>query len=163
VEREHQHQITLRPVQPADELFLFELYASTRADELAALAWDAATRQLFLRQQFQAQQAHYQSYYPTGDHQIICVAGVAAGRIYIERSVEKLHLLDIALLPAQRGRGIGGALMEVLLAETAQAALPVTLYVYRFDQRVLGWYERLGFAIIGDTGMYYLMERRQAA
>ncbi len=163
MEREHQHQITLRPVQPADELFLFELYASTRADELDAVDWDPATRQAFLWQQFQAQQAHYQSYYPTGDHQIICVAGGAAGRIYIERSVEKLHLLDIALLPAQRGCGIGGALMQALLTEAAQASLPITLHVYRFDQRVLGWYERLGFAIIGDTGMYYLMERRHAA
>ena len=47
--------ITLRAVAPEDEPFLAELYASTRADEMALVDWDAATKQAFLRQQFEAQ------------------------------------------------------------------------------------------------------------
>jgi hypothetical protein len=31
--------LDLRPVRPEDEAFLFELYASTRADEMALVGW----------------------------------------------------------------------------------------------------------------------------
>jgi hypothetical protein len=32
--------LDLHPVRPEDEAFLFELYASTRADEMALVGWD---------------------------------------------------------------------------------------------------------------------------
>jgi ribosomal protein S18 acetylase RimI-like enzyme len=150
--------ITLRPVAPADEEFLAELYASTRADEMALVDWDDATKRAFLRQQFAAQQTHYQSYFPDGEHRIILREGRPVGRIYHERADDRLHLLDIALLPEERGRGVGGALMADLLAEAQAAGLPVTLHVYRLDEGVRAWYQRLGFAIVGENGMYDLLE-----
>lgn len=155
--------IALRPVAPADEPFLFDLYASTRAEELAQVSWDEATRRAFLTQQFQAQQVHYQSYYPSGEHQIVLRDGRPVGRLYLNRSAERLHVLDIALLPAARGAGLGSALMRGLIGEAERAGLPVTLYVYRFDARVVAWYERLGFVAQGDTGMHIFMQRVPAA
>lgn len=152
----------LRPVAPADEPFLFALYASTRAEELAQVEWPPGAQEAFLHQQFAAQQAHYQSYFPNGEHQIILRDGAPIGRIYLERDAERLHLLDIALLPAARGQGVGDALMADLIAEAAAGALPITLHVYQLDVRVLDWYRRLGFGVVGGSGMYYLMERRPA-
>jgi len=32
--------LDLQPVRPEDEPFLFELYASTRGDEMALVGWD---------------------------------------------------------------------------------------------------------------------------
>lgn len=150
--------IALRAIAPADEEFLAALYASTRAEEMALVDWDAASVQAFLRQQFEAQQVHYQSYFPAGEHRIILRDGRPIGRIYLDRSEERLHLLDIALLPEERWRGVGGALMGDLLAEAQAAGLPITLHVYRLDARVRAWYERLGFALVGENGMYDLLE-----
>jgi ribosomal protein S18 acetylase RimI-like enzyme len=152
----------LRPVVAADEPFLAALYASTRAEEMALAGWDTATQQAFLWQQFQAQQAHYQAYFPQGQHQVVTLDGQPIGRIYLDRDEEHLHLLDIALLPALRGQGIGGALMAALLDEARAAGLPVTLHVYRFDHRVRAWYQRLGFALVSESGLYELMEWRPA-
>ena len=154
--------LALRPITPADEPFLLGLYASTRAEELAQVEWPPGLQEAFLRQQFAAQQAHYQSCFPDGEHQIILRDGAPIGRIYLERSAERLHLLDIALLPDARGQGVGDALMADLIAEAATRALPITLHVYQLDVRVLAWYQRLGFGVVGGSGMYYLMERRPA-
>ena len=43
--------LTLRPETAADLEFLYHLYASTRADEMAALDWTPAAKEAFLRQQ----------------------------------------------------------------------------------------------------------------
>jgi hypothetical protein len=48
---------TLRPVQEEDEALLLEIYASTRADEMALVPWNGAQKQAFLHMQFSAQQS----------------------------------------------------------------------------------------------------------
>lgn len=152
-----------RPVAAGDEAFLLALYASTRAEELDQVDWAPGAREQFLGQQFAAQQAHYQSYFPSGEHELILWGADPIGRLYLERGPGKIHLLDVALLPAWRGRGVGTALMDALLGEADSAGLPVSLHVYRLDERVLAWYTRLGFAHVGGSGMYYLLERRPAS
>jgi ribosomal protein S18 acetylase RimI-like enzyme len=154
--------LALRPVAPADEPFLAALYASTRAEEMALVDWGEGQKQAFLWQQFQAQQVHYQAFFPEGAHQVVECDGEPVGRIYLDRSEGRLHLLDIALLPQWRGQGLGGALMAALLHEASVADLPVTLYVYRFDTRVRAWYQRLGFVLVSESGLYDMMEWRPA-
>ncbi len=48
----------LRPEEPQDQAFLFELYASTRREELDAWGWPPQARAAFLRMQFQASQGY---------------------------------------------------------------------------------------------------------
>jgi hypothetical protein len=45
----------LRQVQPDDAPFLFQIYASTRLEELARLGWSADEQAAFLTKQFNAQ------------------------------------------------------------------------------------------------------------
>src|SRR5262249_18789968 len=52
--------VTLRPAVADDEAFLYELYCSTRAEEIAAFGWDRAQRDAFLQLQFRGVQRHYQ-------------------------------------------------------------------------------------------------------
>ena len=80
------------------------------------------------------------------------------GRLYLDRRKDEIWVVDIALLPEHRGRGIGDALMRQVIAEADEKALPVRIHVEHVNpaQR---WYERLGFRRTGDTGVYYLMER----
>jgi hypothetical protein len=75
--------VTLRPARPEDEPFLYDLYASTRAAELAALDWSSAQQEAFLSLQFRAQQAHYAEY-PNADPQIIVEVDRAIGRLFFD-------------------------------------------------------------------------------
>jgi hypothetical protein len=55
--------IALRPIASEDQPFLCAVYASTREQELAAVAWDAAQKTAFVQMQFAAQHAYYQEHY----------------------------------------------------------------------------------------------------
>jgi len=74
----------------------------------------------------------------------------------VYRSGQEFVLVDIALLPDARGMGIGAALIADLLTEAERAGKPVSLHVAK-DNRARRLYERLGFEICEDTGMYFKM------
>ena len=150
--------VTLRPVRPDDEAFLFELYAGTRLDELAVTPWDESQREAFLKLQFAAQQQHYQTHFPEADHQLILVGDRPMGRVYVARSTDEIRILDIALLPEHRNFGIGTSLIKEILAEASEAGKPVRIYVESFNPS-LRLFERLGFSSVQDIGTHFLMER----
>jgi ribosomal protein S18 acetylase RimI-like enzyme len=152
--------ITLRLVGPADEEFLFQLYASTRADKLAPLGWSPAQQTTFLRQQFDAQRRDYQARFPAAGHQLILVADRPAGRIWVARADAEIRLVDLALLPAAQGGGVGTQLLRSLIDEATQTSRPLRLSVLKNNHRAARLYERLGFAVIGDTPTYLQMEHR---
>lgn len=149
--------VTLRPARDDDEPFLFDVYASTRAEELARVAWEASEKEAFLRMQFAAQHRFYHEQFPTTEFQIIQAGDRPIGRLYVDRRDDEIRIVDIALLPAHRNAGIGSALLRELLAEAAAAGKPVRIHVERFNP-ALRLYERLGFRQVGDNGVYYLME-----
>jgi ribosomal protein S18 acetylase RimI-like enzyme len=151
-------QVSLRDAQPEDESFLYELHASTREQEMSALGWDAAQREMFLKLQFNAQRQHYEIAYPNAEHKIIVFGDRPAGRILVFRSEREIVLVDIALLPMHRGSGAGTALIKSLIDEAAAKHLPVRLHVEKHNS-AFRLYQRLGFSVIGDTGVYYEMER----
>lgn len=71
--------ITLRAAGPDDAAFLFDVYASTRAEELAPVPWSNEQRQEFLRMQFDAQHSYYHERFPEADYQVILADGEAVG------------------------------------------------------------------------------------
>ena len=149
--------IILRPVRAGDEPFLYRLYTGTREDELAPLGWDDARKEQFLQMQFDAQHRFYQEQFPTADFQIIMLGSQAIGRLYVDRRVDEIRVVDIALLREHRNAGVGGAIMRDLLLEAARDRKPVRIHVEQHNP-ALRLYERQGFARIGDNGVYYLME-----
>jgi ribosomal protein S18 acetylase RimI-like enzyme len=153
---------TLRAAGLDDTEFLFRVYASTRVDELAVTGWSAAQQQAFLRSQFAAQDYHYRTYFPATRFDIVQVEGCEIGRLYVERNAVQLHVLDIALLPEHRGRGIGSALMRALMDEAAATARKVVLHVERHNP-AFALYQRLGFVEIADQGLYIEMHWQAAS
>jgi ribosomal protein S18 acetylase RimI-like enzyme len=149
--------VALRPITGADEPFLAAVYVSTRQEELAPLPWSAEAKTAFLHQQFAAQSHHYRTHFASADFDIILVDGCPAGRLYVERRADELRLIEIALLPAFRGAGIGTRLLQELVAEAAAAGKPLQLHVEKFNP-ALRLYERLGFRRLGDCGVYWFME-----
>ena len=149
--------VSLRPIRPDDEAFLYEVYASTRLDELAVVDWDEAQKAAFLHMQFAAQHTYYQEHYVGADFLVILVDDHPAGRLYVARWDEEMCLMDIALLPAYRNAGIGSALLHALMAEAAQAGKPVRIHVEK-QNPALRLYTRLGFRPIADRGVYWFLE-----
>jgi ribosomal protein S18 acetylase RimI-like enzyme len=151
--------IALRPIRPDDQPFLCAVYASTREQELAAVAWDAAQKTAFVQMQFAAQHAYYQEHYAGAAFDIVLVAGQPAGRLYVDRARDEIRIVDIALLPEYCNRGIGTMLLNNLQSEGAAAGKPLRIHVERFNP-ALRLYERLGFRQLEDRGVYLFMEWR---
>lgn len=153
-------KVSLRTITPADEPFVRAVYASTRDAELAMVDWDEVRKAGFLDFQYRAQVAHYAANHEGADLDLILVDGEPVGRLYVHRSSEEIHLLDIAVLAAHRNRGVGTVLVRRLMDEAAAARLPLRLHVEMFNDGARRLYDRLGFRPVEERGVYILMEWR---
>jgi GNAT superfamily N-acetyltransferase len=151
-----QADVALRPVGAQDEAFLRFVYGSTRESELQLLDWDEAQKEAFVHQQFRAQTRWYEEQYPEADRSVVLVDGTEAGRLYVARWPAEIRIVDIALLPPFRNRGVGTRLLRALVEEGASSGRPLTIHVERFNP-AMRLYERLGFRPVEDRGVYVLM------
>jgi ribosomal protein S18 acetylase RimI-like enzyme len=150
--------MVLRPAGDGDRAFLAEVYASTRADELAMLPWSDERKAAFLAHQFEAQDTHYRAHYKGAAFDVIEVDGERAGRLYVHRGAREIRIVDIALAPAFRGRGLGTGLLRALIAEADSGGRTLSIHV-EMNNRARRLYERLGFRAVGEHGPYVRMER----
>lgn len=152
--------VSLRPVTEPDGEFLLSVFASTRADELALVPWTQAQKDAFLRMQFAAQTSHYAQHYAAGaTFEVVLVDGEPAGRLIVHRGPREVRIVDIALLPHFRGKGVGTRLLSPILAEADAKGLAVSIYV-EFNNPALRLYTRLGFVKVGEHGLSLLMDRQ---
>jgi ribosomal protein S18 acetylase RimI-like enzyme len=151
--------VAFRPIEPADEPLLMNIYASTRAEEMDMVPdWSAEQKDLFLTQQFRAQHQYYQQMYKNKQFGILLHEGQPAGRLYLDHRADEVRIVDIALLPGFRGRGIGEGTLRGIMNEAAAAGKRTTIHVERHN-RARNLYDRLGFRVINeDNPVYLLME-----
>lgn len=149
-------RVELRPAVSADRELLYRVYASTRAEELAAVDWPPAVVDAFLRQQFDAQDRHYRQHFPDATFQVVVVDGEDAGRWYLQAGANETRVIDVALLPDFRGRGVGSELMATAQAAAGERDGCVTIHVER-NNPALRWYHRLGFVVVEDNGVYLFL------
>jgi ribosomal protein S18 acetylase RimI-like enzyme len=147
-------RVILRPAEAGDQDFLYRLYASTRADEMALVNWTDEQKEAFLRMQFNAQTEHYQIHYPNAEYHILQREDAAIGRLITNRSHDQLLIIDIALLPEYRNAGIGTTLIQDLMDEARQAHVPLVLRVEFFNP-VIRLYTRLGFVKTREVNAVY--------
>ena len=150
--------ITLRPAVEDDRTFLFWVYSSTRADELAVVPWTDEQKGAFLRMQFDAQDSWYHQVYPDGTFLVVLREGTPIGRLYVARLSTEVIVVDIALIPEHRGQGIGSRLLADVLAAADRDALPITLHVEPWNP-ARRLYERLGFETKEQGEVYETMVR----
>ena len=154
-------RITLEPVSESNDPFLFLLYADTRASEMALVPWTDAQKQAFLEMQFSAQRASYARQYPGAQHAVICRDDDPVGRLYLDRSQERFHILDITMAKTCRNQGIGSLVLAKIVQEAERAGKPTTIYVEKFN-RALRLFERLGFRVAAVKDFQVLLERPPA-
>ena len=155
-------ELTQRETAPDDEAFLFDVYLSSRGDDLTEMGWDAERVRNFLETQYAAQQRFLNATYPQAEDRIITLDTQPIGRIVVERNDQEIRIVDVALLPQHRNSGIGTYLIRELLAEAARLGKPFRTQVIR-SSAALGLFERLGIVKIGETGSHYQMEWRADA
>ena len=143
----------------ADRPFAAALYASTRAEEVAQTGWPAEMQHTFLTQQFEAQHAHYRRHYPDAEWLIVEREGTAIGRLYREEWAREIRVIDISIAAASRGAGIGRAILEDVIADAAGRGKAVSIHVEK-NNPARRLYQRLGFEVVEDKGVYDLMEKR---
>lgn len=152
-------EITLRAETPADRDFLFSVYAAARDAELAQVPWTDAQKQAFLWQQFEAQDHEYRRAYPDGIFSIIELSTNPAGRLYLRHGATDTRIIDLALLPGFRNWGIGSRLLGDLAREADRAGRSLSIHVEAFNAGARRLYERFGFTLAEDKGVYLLLSR----
>lgn len=148
-------RIELRPERPEDRDFRYRLFCRSRLPE-----WDLVDRATFAQvmpHQFQAQISSYAQEFPRARLDIVELDGAPIGRIVVETRADVVHLIDQAIVPEQRNRGIGTAIMRDLMDRAAAAGLPVQLEVASANDPCIGLYSRLGFVETETAPLYLRM------
>lgn len=95
---------------------------------------------------------HFARQWNLGEVNILTLKDRDIGWMQRRPDREATILLNLFLLPAYRGRGIGSAILLQLLVQTKKQGKAVTLSVMKRN-RALGFYRRHGFAI-ADEGAH---------
>lgn len=151
-------KLNFRKINEKDFPFLKKVYRSTRENELDSTGWDETQKSGFIEFQFNAQHAYYMNVYKDAEFQIIKSDSTDIGRLYIWNTEHQIRIIDIAILPEYRGKGVGTKILSDLIQESEQSGKKLNIHVEYFNP-ALRLYERLGFKKADDTGVYLFMER----
>lgn len=144
--------IALFPAADGDREFLLQVYTVSREADLSMTHWDNAQKRAFAEHQLDAQTYTYRVKYPSAAHDIIWYDGKPVGRLYVDRGVEQIAILDITVLPEYRRKGIGTELVRNLQNEAAATNRSVRIYLEQFNpsQKL---FRKLGFDVVPDDGI----------
>ena len=154
--------ISLKAISQDDLNFLFQVYASTREDELNQTDWSDKQKLDFLTMQFNAQHKQYMENYQDKQFSLILFQGTPVGRLFLNRAHTEIRIVDIAILKEYRGQGIGSSLLNEILQEGDCTNKVVSIHVERSNP-ALHLYQRLGFHVTADREVYHFMERLPAS
>jgi ribosomal protein S18 acetylase RimI-like enzyme len=147
----------LRPETDDDLPFLMQLFASTRADELAIVPWSEEQKRAFLIQQFGAQRKHYRSFLADTSYDVLERDGVPVGRLYLNERRTRAHIVDIVLMPGSRGKGVGTAIITALQDYARARGKGVDIFVER-NNPARSLYDRMAFKVIREEDIYLEMD-----
>lgn len=149
---------SLRAARDEDLPWLRDLYASTRAEEMAPVPWPEIAKRSFLDQQFGLQHKHYLQHF--GDADFLAIEHVQrgpVGRYYLQRAAPDHLIVDISLFPGMRGHGLGHALIEASQREAQALGRGVELHVAQHNHAAQRLYDRLGFSVTHSADTHHHM------
>jgi ribosomal protein S18 acetylase RimI-like enzyme len=152
----------LRAEREDDRDFRYRLFCDSRQPEFALILPPPVYQQV-MAHQFEAQTVSYRNDFPHARFDIVELVGTPIGRIVVDRPGTMIHIVDQAIVPNLRGRGIGTAIMRAILDDAAAAGLPVQLEVDSENDPSYRLYRRLGFMPIETLPFYLRLEWRPTA
>jgi ribosomal protein S18 acetylase RimI-like enzyme len=142
------NQLTRRPATVDDIPFLMRLRRKTMDTHLSASGASTGEDEHLTRLVYRFDCA-----------EVLLQDGVPVGLLKVARDSIPWELIQIQLLPALQGQGIGAELVAQIIAEADKANVNVALGVLKANPaRAL--YERLGFTIVGETKYEFEMLRK---
>jgi GNAT superfamily N-acetyltransferase len=81
---------------------------------------------------------------------VVQVDGVDAGRLRVVRRRDLVEIAGLQLLPDHQAHGVGRAVVDTVVAQARADGLPVELGVEKDNPRARAFWERCGFAYVGE-------------
>lgn len=136
----------LRPATADDGEFLTECFAVERAELFASMP--EPMRSTLLAQQRAAFERDLMSRAELRDR-IVTLGGRPVGRLVESREAEGWWIVDLRIVEAGRGRGIGTRLVADLVDEARRAGVSIGFHVRHGHPATPTW-ARLGFVVTGS-------------
>ena len=141
--------LRLRPVTADDSEFAYQTkQASFREYAEKVWGWDEEEQRQLHERRFAAQV-----------FRVIQLSDIDVGIMAMLRQPDCINLHQLFILPAYQGKGIGEAVLKLIIKEAAEAKLPIRLQVLKVNNRAFSFYQRLGFNRTGENETHILMER----
>jgi GNAT superfamily N-acetyltransferase len=147
--------VVLRPATPADEDFLYEVFVCSRDNDLSF--FPEPQRSMLMRMQFNGQRQTYTQRNPAAEHSIVSFDGIDVGRVWVAVTEDSFDVLDIALLPDYRNRGIGAHIYREIIEKAEAAGKPLHATVSTSNPGSLRFHEHLGFQRTASDAFYISM------
>jgi ribosomal protein S18 acetylase RimI-like enzyme len=157
-----QGTVRLRPAAggAAEEAFLYLLFASNRAAEMALMPIPAQQKEFLLQVQFRSMNQTYRQNFPAARYDIIELDRWAVGRLVSEIQADCVYFIDFALLPQAQGLGIGTAVLAAVLEEPRELRLPARLRSFSHHWAAQRLYQKLGFTVLAEEPPQIVLEWR---
>jgi ribosomal protein S18 acetylase RimI-like enzyme len=138
----------LRRAGEADRPFMEQLFRGTR-EFLYRLPLPGPQIDMLVDQQYRLQQQAYAERFPNAHTLIIELSRRPIGKIMLDERASTVHIIDLALEPAMRGRGYGTGILRAIQAAARRRGMTVELSVDRHNVGAKKLYLSLGFQTIG--------------
>lgn len=103
------------------------------------------------------QRARFERGFTPHADRVVVVDGRDVGTLSVDWEGAQVFIAGIYLAADVRGRGLGTALIEDVLARARVERRAVTLRVLKENPRARALYERLGFVVSGTTDTHFEM------
>jgi ribosomal protein S18 acetylase RimI-like enzyme len=152
-------RVAARRATLADIPFLRRLYWSFRMEEMEPVPWLQEMKRAFIDRQFDLQHRHYVTVFSNADFLIVQDKGKQIGRLYVDSTAQRWHIIDIGFLPEWRNRGRGLAMLKAIQRQAQScSASSVFLHVERRNIRAQALYRRLHFHEVDATDTHIGMQ-----
>jgi ribosomal protein S18 acetylase RimI-like enzyme len=134
--------IELRHADPSDVEFLVSMFLATLRESISAARgkWDEALERKQFEQQLQLKHT-----------EIVQCDGIDVGFFMVIPLVNEVELHTLCIGQKYQCRGIGSEVTHRIVRGAIQRKLGVVLSVLKVNVRARVLYERLGFAIVGES------------
>lgn len=147
-----------RPACAEDETLLFQLFALDRVGEFISCGIPPEEAMSLVEMQYQGSKMTYQARYPHAvDSILFNASGAPVGRLLIDRRADCWRIVDIAVLPEDRRKGLATEALKQCQELCKQSGSSLTLQVSPSNP-ALRLYERLEFRIVDqDTHSVHML------
>jgi ribosomal protein S18 acetylase RimI-like enzyme len=153
--------LRLRPAIPTDASFVRHLFGEVCRRQFLATGLSGPLLDQVIAQQFNSQSEAYAAQFPDAISLIIMQRAAVVGRLLLYCASERWHIIDIALKPADCGRGLGSEIIDALAASARQRGVgALTLSVLTGNLAARRFYLRHGFTETGQAGAAHIAMRR---